>query len=626
MELTGFAMAQVLTALGVAGAAVTVLYLLKLRRRRVPVPFVKLWEQVLAEKQTTRLFSQLKRWLSLLIALSIVALLAFALGDPRRVGATDEGRTLVVLLDGSASMQATDVEPTRYGAGLEATRRLIRGLGPADRMLLARLEGSATPITPLTSEPRLLLEALEGLEPVDVPADLRAGLRLALDVLRDQSRPEVVLVSDGGLEGADAFARRLVEADTRLSWSKVGVGRRNVGITAFAVRRYPLDKSQSEVLVELWNTSEEDEAIELVLLGDGEPVDVQRITIAAGERLRRFFRNVSGVDRTLEARLSLADGSRDQLPADDHAFARLPERRRARVLVISEGNLYLQASLLLDEYLDVTEITPSEYPIEGHFDVMIFDNFVPPSTPRASALYLYPDPGESETGPFEVLDRVETPYFSHLERRHPLLRWTALRDVNIGSALKVRTVDGDRVIAGDRGVPLIVEGSREGRRFVALTFDLRVSDLPLRTAWPLFLLNTIDHFVQESAGYVSSFATGDSWRIPAPANLEEVVVVDPDGEEHTVPVVDGRAIYAGQRAGFYQLETEGGSEAFAANLGSDVESSIAVPETLSLGELAAEEPTHGELGVREEIWAWLVLLALLVLGAEWMSYHRRWTV
>ncbi|HBQ17592.1 MAG TPA: VWA domain-containing protein, partial [Myxococcales bacterium] len=64
MELVGLSLTQVLTVLGGFAAAVTALYLLKLRRRQVEVPFVHLWQEVLAEKQTTRLFSFLKRILS----------------------------------------------------------------------------------------------------------------------------------------------------------------------------------------------------------------------------------------------------------------------------------------------------------------------------------------------------------------------------------------------------------------------------------------------------------------------------------------------------------------------------------------------------------------------------------
>ncbi|MEM1417370.1 MAG: VWA domain-containing protein, partial [Myxococcota bacterium] len=555
MTFTGLGLGQVLAVLGGFGAGVVVLYLLKLRRRRVTVPFVQLWEAVLAEKQTTRLFARLRRWLSLLIALLVVVALAMALGDPRPEAALREGRTLVVLVDASASMQSRDgasegaTERTRLEAAKVRARRLVEGLGPDDRMLVAQLAAAATPLSPLSGEPNVLRDAIDAVRPTEGTADLRAGLRLALDVLRAQPGPEIVLLSDGRLEGgfdvsedaedapaaegasddeespaatedtddggddtlallaSDRLSGALAERGIRLAFDPLGRREDNVAIDAFAVRRYPLDKSQSEVLVELVNAGDADEDVELELVGDGRTVDVQRLRLAGGERIRRFFGNVSGIDARLEARLRKADGSADVLPVDDRAYAMLPKRRRARVLVVAPG-LYLQAALLLDEYLEVTEVTTEGYDavdLSAH-DVVIFDSWVPPRPPTIAALYLNPASEDPTRGPFEVTGTVETPYFDVLDRRHPLLRFTALRDVNVAAALEVELQEGDRVLARDeRGPPLLVRGSRGGHPFVALLFDPDASDLPLRVAWPLFLLNAIDVFVEEGAGFVSSY-------------------------------------------------------------------------------------------------------------------------
>jgi hypothetical protein len=631
MELLGLSVGQVLAVFAGAGAAVAVLYLLKLRRREIAVPFVKLWEIVLAEKQTTRLFARLKRLLSFLIALLAVGLIAGALGDPRYAGATAQGRTIVILVDASASMRATDVEPSRVERAKTELRAFIDELGPADRALVAQMDTTATPLSPLTSEPSVLKEALDGVAAHDVAADLRAGLRLAGDILRGQSNPEVLIASDGRLEAPGDVARRMREDGIRISWLKVGREGKNVAITAFAVRRYPLDKSQSEVLVELWNPSEADAEIELTLLGDGEPIDVERLRIAKGERLSRFFQNVSGADRTLEAVLKYADGTTDQLAADDHFYARLPERRRARILAVTDGNLYLSAALLLDEYLDVTEVSPANYPPEGRFDAIIFDGFVPPSPPDTHAIYLYPNAPEGVSGPFEITGTIDRPYFDEVDRRHPLVRFTALADVNVADALEVRLSDGDRRVAGDSRGPLLVAGTRNGKRIVAFTFDVRRSDLPLRVAWPLLLLNAIDWFVEEDTGYVSSHRTGESWYIPVAAQTTGAVMRAPDGSEREVPIAEGRAVYTGVDAGFYTLvaEREGGSDenVVAANIGPGDEGDIAPPAHLALAdEVNADRPSEGKAGVRRELWIYLVFAVLLLAVIEWWTYHRRWTV
>ena len=208
MELTGLALSQVLTIFGGFAAAVTVLYLLKLRRRQVEVPFVQLWHTVIAEKRSTRLFSALKRLFSWLLALAVVAALALAMGDPRYKGDDDEGRTTVVLIDASASMQATDVEGGRLAAGRREVERLIEGIGSDERMLVAQMDATTVPLGPLSSEPQELTESLARLEPTDVAADLGRGLRFALDVLRNRERPRIVIVSDGVLSGGGRAEER----------------------------------------------------------------------------------------------------------------------------------------------------------------------------------------------------------------------------------------------------------------------------------------------------------------------------------------------------------------------------------------------------------------------------------
>ena len=626
MELTGLGLGEVLTILGGFAAAVVVLYLLKLRRRQVEVPFVLLWQQVLAEKQTTRLFSALKRILSLLVALAIVAALAFAMGDPRYAGASEDGRTTVVLIDASASMQATDVEPNRLTAARREVERLIEGLGDSDRMLVAQMDASTVPLTPLSGEPRVLEEGLERLAPTDVAADLSRGLRFSLDVLRGQPRPRIVIVSDGVLAPGGEAEHRARDAGVDVEWAPIGEGGPNIAITAFSVRRYPLDKSRSEVLVELWNPGAEDLGIELSLLGDGEAIDVQRLRVAAGERLRRFFENVSGADRTLEARVTLADGTHDAQPADDRAYARLPERRRARIQAVTPGNLYLSAALLLDEYLEVVEVTPADYPAEGRFDVTVFDGWVPPSPPDSDVIYLNPLPPEGTEGPFEITGTVERPFFDRIEHDHPLVAFTALGDVNVSEALAVVLQLGDRAVAGDQHAPLIVTGNRAGHRMVALLFDVRRSDLPLRVAWPLFLLNAIDSFVQEDAGYLSSYETGETWHVPVPAGADSATLVGPDGVERTVPVVDGRAVCTGARAGFYRIRANDQEDVFAANLGPSEEAILTPADHLDIAGQTAEPPEVGRPGVRTEIWMMLVLLVIAALVVEWFTYHRRLTV
>ncbi len=643
MNFVGVPFQSLLTAFAVAGGLVVVFYILKLRRRPVSVPFSRIWDRILRDKEATSLFSQLKRLLSLLLQLALLTMLLGALGDPRTAQNLVEGRNVVVLLDASASMQSTDVSgaglpkgttPTRLEVGKAKVRDMVRGLGGSDRMLIAQMDATLTPLSTLTGEVSDLEAGLAAVKASDARADFPRALRFAADTLKGLPNPEVIVVSDGALGEATDAHGPVELGNVKLSFVPVGEKGKNAAITQFSVRRYPLDKSRYEVMLEITNTSDEDMDIELSLYGDGLLTDVSKLRLKAKERLPRFYPNLSGASRTLEARIQMADGSHDDLPADDRAYALLPERRRARIQVVTEGNMYLEAALLLDEYLDVTTITPDKYPADGAFDVTIFDDVSPVVAPKSgSILYLNPRP---ENVPFEVGkelkdDDPNAPLgFDKLEAEHPIVRHTHLADVNISRAHVLKGSKEDKVVGASFKGALLIAGRRGGAKFVALGFDIRESDLPLRIAWPLFLLNTINDFVEEDTSYISSFTTGTVWHIPAPSSVETATLVEPDGTKRTIPVDQGRAIFLGQKAGIYKLQT-GAADApeesmFAANLSDPLESAITPVAELAVTNKKAEAPSRFSVGVRREIWVYLLGAVLILSAIEWLTYHRRVTV
>ncbi|MRG91897.1 vWA domain-containing protein [Polyangium spumosum] len=631
MHFVGVPLATLLQIGALAGAVVVVFYILKLRRRPVAVPFEKLWERILRDKEATSLFSQLKRLLSLLLQLALLALLLLALGDPRPAANILEGRNILVLVDASASMKATDAAPSRIEAAKEEVKRMVRGLSGSDRMLVAQMDAAVTPLSTMTSEIPDLEAAVASIKATDAGADFARGLRFGVDTLRGLSSPEIIVVSDGALGPTVDAAGPVELGDVRLSFVPIGSRSANVAITGFSVRRYPLDKSRYEVMLEVTNTNDEAVDVELSLFGDGQLTDLSQIRLGPKERLPRFYPNLSGASKTLEAKIAYANGSRDDLPADDHAFALLPERRRARVQVVTTGNMFLEAALLLDEYLEVTSVDPSKYPAKGNFDVTIFDGVTPNVTPGSgSLLYLNPS---GENVPFEVGKPVEDTDpnyrlgFDELDEKHPILRYTVLSDVNIGRARPLKGEKEDKVIGRSYKGPILIAGSRAGVKFVALGFDIRESDFPLRISWPLFLLNTINEFVEEDVQYISSFRTGTVWQIPASSAAQIATLEMPDGAKRDVPVKDGRAVFLGQQAGFYKLST-GPDEVttFAANLVDPAESEIKPATELVVGGRAAGAVGEFKVGVRREIWIYLLAAVLLVTAIEWLTYHRRVTV
>jgi Ca-activated chloride channel family protein len=293
--------------------------------------------------------------------------------------------------------------------------------------------------------------------------------------------------------------------------------------------------------------------------------------------------------------------------------------------------MFLDAALLLDEYLEVTPVDPAKYPAAGTFDVTIFDGVTPNVAPGSGSLF-YLDP-KGENVPFKVGETVEDTDpnvrlgFDELDEKHPILRYTILSDVNVARAHVLEGDKEDKVIGKSYKGALLLAGRRAGVKFVAMGFDVRESDFALRISWPMFVLNVINDFVEEDVQYISSFRTGTVWQIPASSAAETATLTLPDASTTTVPIKDGRAVFLGQQAGFYELSTgPGETSSFAANLVDAGESEIEPAKELVVGTRSAGAVGEFKVGVRREIWIYLLAAVLAVTAIEWLTYHRRVTV
>ena len=254
----------------------------------------------------------------------------------------------------------------------------------------------------------------------------------------------------------------------------------------------------------------------------------------------------------------------------------------------------------------------------------MLDGFTPADPPRTHALYLDPHGAAS---PFTVRGSVDGPILTDTAASHPLMRWVALKDLNIARASTFALAAGDVAIASSFKQPVIVARERDGRKTAAIGFELRQSDLPLRVAFPVLLINALDWFAGNDSGLVASYATGRPWRVPVPSGATELTVRAPDGRRTQAPVRDGRASYVAMHAGFYELESAGAPDrVVAVNLANPEESSIAPRQQLSANSHPLSAPEVGSIGVRRELWIYFVAFALLLAFVEWWTYNRRVTV
>jgi hypothetical protein len=630
MLLTGMDIQTVGTLAALVAVAITVLYILKLRKRRIEVPFSPLWQQVLQEQRSANdLFKRLRRFLSWLLYMVIAAALLVALLDPHPETASVEGRSLVLLVDSSASMGATDVSGAvdRLDLAKRKVREILETVGPDDQVMLVTFNEQIRPVSPFVKEVQLLDPMLAKVEVAATGTSYREAVEFAANALRDVKNGEVIVFSDGAgqqmADGVSELSGDWLPKDLQIRHVKVGEAAGNLAVTSFNVRRYVSNKLDYELFVSLRSYFDRPVEAEIEIWADGQLVDTKPVSLEANGVHQGYYPSQAVSGERLEARVRLTTrDARDVLPVDDRAYALLPPVRKVRVQLVTEGNLYLEGPLLLNPNLDVTRVAPATYDASKVFDVTVFDRVAldPGSTPNL--LYLAPS---GEYSPWTTQRTAADPIIERIQRGHPLLRWISLKDINIGVADVWALGSTDSVVAAsESGVPILVTRRDDARSIVGISFDIRNSDLPLRVAFPVLLINAIDWFMRDDGTLVESYKTGETWAVPF-SGEEMAAVTSPSGESMEVPIFERRAVFFGEVPGFYTLKGSDRTQVIAGNMADMAESSI-LPADLVFGERPASEVAPLIKFSRREPWIWLVLLALALLLVEWWTYNRRITV
>lgn len=143
------------------------------------------------------------------VGLSILSLLTLTLAFAKpkdQVSVPRERATIVVTIDVSLSMEATDVEPTRLEAAKTAASQFVLSLPPKFNVSLVSFAGTATTLVPPTLDRGAVTAAIQGLQPQPSTA-IGEGIYTSLAALSqvppDPSDPtadvpaRIVLLSDG---------------------------------------------------------------------------------------------------------------------------------------------------------------------------------------------------------------------------------------------------------------------------------------------------------------------------------------------------------------------------------------------------------------------------------------------
>ncbi|MCX6344330.1 MAG: BatA and WFA domain-containing protein [Armatimonadetes bacterium] len=483
-------------------AAIIVLYLLKLKRKEQMVSSVMLWQDAVADIQANAPFQKLKK--SLLLLLQLIALFALVFGIARpyiRAKGMSENK-IVIILDSSASMQSTDISPSRFDNAKSKALEVVNRMGSDDTMLVITAGAKTRVVASFTSDKKSLQSAISALKPVDAPCNMRQAMVLALSLVagKSASPPRIVLLSDGLFSSLSDLS----PGSANLTFIKIGARCDNVAITSLDSRK-TLSGDQ-QVFVSLRNFSDKQRVFNLELYMQDQLIDIREETLRPGEAKQEILENVKDASGRVTAKLDIED----DLIADNSGSVYLAKRGKLSVLMVSKGNLFLQNALNLDPRTQLirSESIPADF-ANQKYNLVVFDCIAPPANlPPGGYLLLRTSAAQ---GPATIGAAVDRPTVIDYARNHPVSAYVDFNEVRIAQANYLQPKPWATTIVEGPGGGLGVAGSNGGRKFVQLSFDILESDFPLHVGFPIFIANCLDWLVPTSAT-----APGDSIRTSQP--------------------------------------------------------------------------------------------------------------
>ena len=595
--------------LGLALPAILALYFLRIRRPTRIVSAIHLWPDQIRDRQANVPWQRLRpSWLLLLQLLAATALVLAAL-QPALPASATLARHSIVLLDASASMQATDVTPSRFAEAKRQVGVIIDQLGPQDRMTLISVAPTSRIIASSVGNRDALHHALDSITPSNGSADLSGALALASGLTRPGDDARAYLFSDGIVDPLRAAGNGL---PFPVEYHRVGVSGENVGLTSLSVRTSAQSRAAT---LHVQNFGQQRRSLSIEWRADGRLLDVRPVSLQGGEAVDLSF--PVPADATA---VSARSESGDLFALDNAATAVARTPRAFRVLLVTTGNVFLEQALRLRSDLQVDVVAPASYRPGSAYALTVFDRFLPATLPVNPLVVIDPPAGSALAGGTAIgVGRVRAS-----DAGDPLLANVDLQDVHVARSQDLRSSTFGRPLLTSLQTPLLLV-REEPYRQALFGFDLHESDLPLRIAFPILVQNLSEWMLPSSVpGH--SVEPDEAVTIVPEAGATSISVTRPDGSRRSLAPGALATFGDTDQPGIYTVDqlVSGRTDRswFAVNLFSTSISQLKPPDRLTLpptrssGALHAAH--HGEL----DIWPWIALAALGLIAAEWLAFHR----
>ena len=650
-----------MTALYAAAVSVPLLlllYFLKLKRREQIVSSTLLWKRAVQDLQVNAPFQRLRRNILLLLQLLVLLALLLALAGPILSLIAGPARRYVILIDRSASMNATDVKPSRLEAAKEQAKIFVESLrskafyslrDESDQTMVIAFDNSAKVMCNFTSDKRQLNRAIDAVSPSDGISSLAEAIVVAqafaqspgveADYMGAEEPAQLVLFSDGQIRDLDQI---VVGAD-ELTFHCMGESQQNVAVIAMQARRSYENPDEVNVFATLANYDAAPITCDVQLSINNNVRAVKSVTVPplrVDESSSAVIPGKLAVDFSLsyaeagvlEVRKLLGSEEKDCLSCDDAAWAILPAPKRLSVLLVTAKNKVLESALQACPLAKLEQQSPAQFDsadpndlsIEQRYDMIVLDNHVPTELPKCRYLVFgRPPDGIDVSAPQEIENQVIVDW----RTKHPVLKYVDLTNLFVARCHRMILPRDADVLAEFNETPALALVRRNGSVFLLAGFDVLQSNWPFEPGFVLFCYNAAGFLgMQLGGGREMNLKVGEPIVVEGLDGQVTAQIDGPDfsGTEIRSSVSGSLRFAATDRAGTYRLSIgEQPDRFFAVNLLDPKESSIEPQREIVLSGQEVQAEEHELSRANLPLWPFLVGLALILVCLEWIIYNYK---
>ncbi|MEA3225644.1 MAG: VWA domain-containing protein, partial [Planctomycetota bacterium] len=636
------------------------LYFLKLKRRDQIVSSTLLWKRAVQDLQVNAPFQKLRRNILLLLQLLMLLAILLALAGPILSLLAGPASRYVLLIDRSASMNATDVEPSRLEAAKEQAKIFVESrragsffslTDESDQTMVIAFDSHAKVMCNFTADKQQLIAAIEAITPGDDISSLAEPIVVArafaqspgveADYLSAEDPAQLILFSDGQIRNLE----QIVVNSDELIFHCIGQSRENVAITAMQARRSYENPEEVDVFATVANYGDTAASRDVQLSINDNVRAVRTVTVPPRRnnggapdanmpgRVAVDFSLSYAEAGVLEVRQLPASGSQpDCLDCDDAVWAILSPPRKLSVLLVTNGNTILQSVLQACSLAQLELQTPAEFDAADHvslgieqpYDFIVLDNHAPASLPKGRYLVFGHPPDGIDVS---VSGQIENQILVDWRTKHPVLKHVNLMNLFAAKCYQMDLPRDADVLAEFNETPALALVRRNGSVFLLAGFDVLQSNWPFEPSFVLFCYNAASYLgTQVGRGQQSNLKVGEPIVVEG---LDAEVVAKIDG-----PGISGAEVTSNAAGsvrfpgtglvGPYSLSIQGQpARLFAVNLLDSRESDVEPRREIVLSGQSVQAEERALTRSNVPLWPFLVGLALILVCLEWIIYTRK---